>query len=462
MIRKNQAFLNRVNIILDMILVILSYMLATWLRLDIFDGDSGNMAGISARTLLLAVAYSLMLFFLLSMLGFYNTTRTRRLIWKAKTIILGVTISTLIATTFFFVFRLIDFSRGVILVFYALTIFILTAKYAFMRLVLSRFRASGYNLKHVVVIGTGKLAQQYQEDITKESDLGFRVKGFVGNQNNLKDKDAWLGSFKDLDGILTSSDINEVVIALDPEEYAKLWQIIPACERNGVVYSVIPFYNDIIPANPVIETIGHSKLINMRVNRLQNLGWAILKRSFDLFVSIIGIIILSPLFLIIAIGVKRSSPGPILFKQTRVGYQRREFQMLKFRSMRQNAEENTAWTTDTDSRRTKFGAFIRKYSLDELPQLLNVVRGDMSMIGPRPELPHFVEQFKETIPFYMVKHQVKPGITGWAQVNGYRGDTSITKRIELDLWYIENWSPELDIQIIFRTIFGGMINKEVR
>lgn len=460
MIRKNQAFLNRVNIILDMILVILSYMLATWLRLDIFDGDSGNMAGISTKTLLLAVAYSLMLFFLLSMLGFYNTTRTRRLIWKVRTIILSVTISTLIATTFFFIFRLIDFSRGVILVFYVSMIFLLTAKYAFMRLVLSRFRAKGYNLKHVVVIGTGKLAQQYQEDITKERDLGFRVKGFVGNQNNLKDRDAWLGSFKDLDGILTSSEINEVVIALDPEEHAKLWQIIPACERNGVVYSVIPFYNDIIPANPVIETIGHSKLINMRVNRLQNLGWAILKRSFDLFVSIFGIIILSPLFLIIAIGVKRSSPGPILFKQTRVGYQRRKFQMLKFRSMRQNAEENTAWTTDADPRKTRFGALIRKYSLDELPQLFNVIRGEMSLVGPRPELPHFVEQFKESIPFYMVKHQVKPGMTGWAQVNGYRGDTSIEKRVELDLWYIDHWSAWLDIQIMIRTIFGGTINKE--
>ena len=198
----------------------------------------------------------------------------------------------------------------------------------------------------------------------------------------------------------------------------------------------------------------------MRVNRLQNLGWAILKRSFDLFVSIVGIIILSPLFLILAIGVKRSSPGPILFRQTRVGYQRREFQMLKFRSMRQNDEENTAWTTNADPRKTKFGAMIRKFSLDELPQLFNIIRGDMSLVGPRPELPHFVEQFKETIPFYMVKHQVKPGMTGWAQVNGYRGDTSIEKRIELDLWYIDHWSAWLDIQILFKTVFGGMINTE--
>lgn len=134
--------------------------------------------------------------------------------------------------------------------------------------------------------------------------------------------------------------------------------------------------------------------------------------------------------------------------------------MLKFRSLMVNNEVDTAWTTDSDPRRTKFGTFIRKTSLDELPQLINVLKGDMSLVGPRPELPHFVEQFKETIPFYMVKHQVKPGITGWAQVNGFRGDTSIEKRIELDLWYIENWSPILDMQIIFKTVFGGMINSE--
>ena len=176
--------------------------------------------------------------------------------------------------------------------------------------------------------------------------------------------------------------------------------------------------------------------------------------------SSLGLILLSPLMLFIAIGVKLSSPGPVLFRQTRVGFNRREFQMLKFRSMRVNQEEKTAWTKDTDPRRTKFGALIRKVSLDELPQLFNVLKGDMSLIGPRPELPYFVEMFRESVPLYMVKHQVKPGITGWAQVNGYRGDTSVQKRIELDLWYIEHWSVSLDIRILLRTVFGGMINKE--
>ncbi len=460
LIRKNQEFINRINNILDMLLVIFSYVFASWFWLGYMKNDEGNMAFISGRTLLLAVAYALFLFFVLSLMGFYNTTRTRRLRWKIRTIFIGITVTTLIATTLFFIFRLIDFSRGVILVFYFAILFLLIAKYTFMRLVLRRVRRKGYNLKHVIVIGTGNLAQQYKRDIEAEPELGFRIAGFVGNRNQLQNDENWLGTFKDLDDQLDSTNINEVVIALDPEEYGRLWQIIPSCERNGIKYSVIPFYNDIIPSNPTIETIGHSKLINMRTNRLENIGWFALKRSFDFLASALGLLLLSPLFLIIAAGVKRSSPGPILFRQIRVGYQRKEFKMLKFRSMKQNDEEDTAWTTDEDPRRTKFGAFLRKTSLDELPQLINVLKGDMSLVGPRPELPHFVEQFKETIPYYMVKHQVKPGMTGWAQVNGYRGDTSIEKRVELDLWYIDHWSVGLDLQILFRTFFGGAVNKE--
>ncbi len=460
MIRKNQAFLNRVNILADILLVIIAYMLASWLRLDFLDGSKGNMAAISGKTLLLAMAYALVLSFLLSVLGFYNTTRTRRLIWKVRTILAAVTISTLFASSLLFVFRLVDFSRGVLLVFYLATLVFLIGKYAFMRLVLRRFRSKGFNLKHVIVIGTGELAWQYKRDIEEEPELGFHIRGFIGNPELLENKKECLGTFDELDRLLVSPDISEVVIALEPEEYSHIRNIIFICERNGVKYSVIPFYNDIIPANPTIESIGRSKLINMRVNRLENIGWGMLKRGFDLVVSILGLVLLSPLFLILAVGVKCSSPGPILFRQTRVGYKRRPFEMLKFRSLRQNKEENTAWTKDSDPRRTKFGAFIRKTSLDELPQLINVLKGDMSLVGPRPELPHFVEQFRETIPYYMVKHQVKPGMTGWAQVNGLRGDTSIEERIEKDLWYIENWSPWLDLRILFKTFFGGAINAE--
>ena len=462
MIHRNQAFLNKVNIVLDMLLVVGVYMLASWLRLNIFDGEEGNMAAVSGRTVILAFAYSLVLFLILSLFGFYNTTRTRRLAWKIRTIFLGVTLAIVIASALLFVFRLEDFSRGVLLVFYAGTLAAMIAKYALMRWVLDRVRERGYNLKHVLVIGTGKLAQQYKLDIEADPELGFNLVGFIGNRRRLPEElqEKHLGSFEMLDGELASPDIYEAVIALDPEDYTRIREIIAVCERNGVKYSVIPFYNDIIPSNPVIETIGQSKLINMRSNRLDNVGWQIVKRGADILISLAGLLVLSPLMLFIALGVKLSSPGPVLFRQTRVGFNRKEFRMLKFRSMRVNNEENTAWTKEADPRRTRFGQLLRKTSMDELPQLINVLKGDMSLVGPRPELPHFVELFKETVPFYMVKHQVKPGMTGWAQVNGYRGDTSIEKRIELDLWYIENWSVGLDIRILFRTVFGGMWNKE--
>ena len=462
MIRRNQAFLNKVNILLDMLLVVAAYVVSSWLRLDFFDGQESNMAAVSGKTVMLAFAYSLVLFMLLSLLGFYNTTRTRRLQWKIRTIFLAVTISMTLVSALLFIFRLEEFSRGVLLVFYLGTVGILIAKYSLMRWVLERFREKGYNLKHILIIGTGALAQQYRQDAEADPELGFHIMGYIGNLRRLpeEEQERHLGSFEMLDAQLASPDIYEVVIALDPEDYTRIREIIAVCERNGVKYSVIPFYNDIIPSNPVIETIGRSKLINMRSNRLDNVGWKIVKRGADILISLAGLILLSPLLLLIAIGVKISSPGPVLFRQTRVGFSRKEFKMLKFRSMRVNDQEETAWTKGEDPRRTKFGQFLRKTSLDEIPQLINVLKGDMSLIGPRPELPHFVELFKETVPFYMVKHQVKPGMTGWAQVNGYRGDTSIEKRIELDLWYIENWSVGLDVRILFRTLFGGMWNKE--
>ena len=185
------------------------------------------------------------------------------------------------------------------------------------------------------------------------------------------------------------------------------------------------------------------------------------KRLIDTVLSLIALIILSPLLLITALAVKISSPGPVLFKQERVGRNKQTFYMYKFRSMEVQPpeEEKKAWTVKNDPRVTNFGRFMRKTSIDELPQLFNVLKGDMSLVGPRPERPQYVEKFREEIPRYMIKHQVRPGMTGWAQVNGYRGDTSIRKRIEHDLYYIENWTLGLDIKILFLTVFKGFINK---
>ena len=468
MIRKNQIFLNRVNMLLDILLVVAAYVLAAWIWIDLLGAQDTNMAALSGTSILLSCIYALVVHLLLSGFNFYVTTRTRSLKWKMKVIFFAVTLAILLASTILFLFKLVDFSRGVLYLFYALTLLFLMGKYTVMRLVFNRLRAQGYNLKHVLVIGTGHLARQFVEDTEKEPTLGFHLMGCIGQETEQEKKQKkkkkglpWLGNYDALEDILSVAEVQEAVIALEPEEYSLTRDMIAGCEKYGVKYYVIPYYNDVIPAHPVIEVVGRSKLIDMRANRLENMGWGGIKRAFDLIASFLGLIILSPLMLLIAIGVKLSSPGPALFRQTRVGFQRKEFQMLKFRSMRVNESSDTAWTKDQDSRRTRFGGFLRKYSLDELPQLFNVVKGEMSLIGPRPELPYFVEKFKETVPLYMVKHQVKPGITGWAQVNGYRGDTSVKKRIELDLWYIENWSVWLDIKILLKTVFGGMVNKEI-
>ena len=446
MIKKNQEYLNRISAMIDFLLVFLAYLFSAWFRLRILHGWWKNQ-GLSRPMILASLFYAAGLLVMLSMLGFYSSTRVRKLSWKLTTLFAATTLSIFGVTALIFIFKIEDVSRGIIAIFYVVTLFLLGSKQIVTRLALNQLRKTGYNIKHEILVGEGRLAKQYIEDLGNEPELGIQI-------------DQQIGAETDLENVLNDARIDEVVIALEPEEYSNLTGIIARCEKAGVKYFIIPFYNDMIPAHPVFENIGRSKLVNMRANRLEQLGWAGLKRIFDVVMSAVGLLILSPLLLILALGVKLSSPGPVFFKQERVGLNRKKFYMLKFRSMVVNNESDTAWSKKGDDRRTKFGAFIRKTSLDELPQLINVLKGDMSLVGPRPELPFFVDQFREEIPLYMVKHQVKPGITGWAQVNGYRGDTSIRKRIELDLWYIDNWSPLLDLRILFMTVPWAMINDE--
>ncbi|MBR2528257.1 MAG: undecaprenyl-phosphate glucose phosphotransferase [Blautia sp.] len=446
MIKRNQDHLNRISAILDFLLVVLAYVFSAWFRLKVLHGWWENK-GLSRQMIIASLFYAAGLLFMLSILGFYGTTRVKKLSWKLGILFLATTVTIFTVTALIFIFKIEDISRGIILIFYFLTLFLLGGKTVATRLILNQIRSSGYNIKHEVLVGNGRLAKQYQEDIGNEPELGIQIDKIISPDD-------------DLEACLSSSHIDEVVIALEPENYNNVTRLISSCEKAGIRYYIVPFYNDMIPAHPIFETIGKTRLVNMRANRQEQIGWVVVKRVFDVVLSALGLILLSPLMLLISIGVKVSSPGPVLFRQERVGFNRKKFLMLKFRSMYINQEADTTWSKKNDNRRTAFGSFIRKFSLDELPQLINVLRGDMSLVGPRPELPYFVEKFKEEIPLYMVKHQVKPGITGWAQVNGYRGDTSIKKRIELDLWYIDNWSPLLDLKILFMTVPWAMINDE--
>ena len=265
----------------------------------------------------------------------------------------------------------------------------------------------------------------------------------------------------EMEKILENNRLDEIALTLALREYYKLKRIVAICEKSGVHTKFVPDYNDIIPTRPYTEDLLGLPVVNIRHVPLTNSFNMICKRAMDIVGAIVAIIIFSPVMLVTAVLVKTTSKGPLIYKQERVGLHNQTFQMYKFRSMEvQSAKsEKRAWTVRDDPRVTKVGKVIRKTSIDELPQLFNILKGDMSLVGPRPERPFFVEKFREEIPRYMVKHQVRPGLTGWAQVNGYRGDTSIKKRIEYDLYYIENWTMGLDIKILFLTFFKGFVNK---
>lgn len=463
MIKRNQRILNGINVISDGLIVFVSYLFASWFWLELLFGDPSNMANvISLRqgSGIAAFAYAAAMMLILALLGLYSPVRVKRfrhdIIIVAEANVIGV----LGVGALLYLFRLQEFSRGVLGMFFLTSTLVLCTKRYLLRLVLSKMRMRGFNQKHVIVVGTGMLAQQYAAGVSNTPEFGFQIDGYIGKSETTPKLHPILGSFDQLEEHLRIPGIDEVIIALEHEELDYLLPIISLCEKNGTKVSVIPFYNNVIPSHPTIEIIGETKIISLRSNPLDNVGFAFIKRTFDVVVSILLLIVTSPFLLMAVIGVKISSPGPILFKQERVGLNKRTFSMLKFRSMRVNPKESTGWTTDSDPRRTRFGSFLRKYSIDELPQLINVLRGEMSLIGPRPELPYFVDQFRESIPLYMVKHQVRPGMTGWAQVNGYRGDTSIDTRIRYDIWYIENWSVSLDLKIILMTMLGAWKNDE--
>ncbi len=270
-----------------------------------------------------------------------------------------------------------------------------------------------------------------------------------------------IGTLQDLNEILETNKQDEIAVTLGLDEYYKLHNVVAACEKSGVHTKFIPDYGNIIPTRPYTEDLLGLPVVNIRHVPLTDNFNRMIKRLMDIVGSLICIVLFSPAMLFTAAGVKLTSKGPLIFRQTRVGLHNKPFKMYKFRSMMVQSEskEKKGWTTKNDPRVTPFGRFIRKTSLDELPQLFNVLKGDMSLIGPRPERPQYVEKFREEIPRYMVKHQVRPGMTGWAQVNGYRGDTSIRKRIEYDLYYIENWTLGLDFKILVLTVFKGFINK---
>ena len=457
MIQENQLLLNRLNIALDGLLVFLSFLMGYWLRFYVLPGGISVMP---FRAYVAAAAALIPLHLLtFSIMGLYESHRSIRLYQELGRLFWANALDFVLLLMGFFLMKDVHFSRLALGIFFVLVNASLGLKRIVLRKFLHRVRILGYNAKKVLIIGSGAVAKDYWKELRCSPELGFQVVGYVSERPDWREV-PYLGSFHRLGELLDQLKPDEAVAGLDMDEYTQMPRIIQACENSGTKLSLIPFYAQYMPAHPQFDSINGLPIINLRRIPLDNLGNAFLKRAMDVVGSLVLIVLTSPVMLFAAIGVKLSSPGPIIFRQKRVGLNKREFYMYKFRSMRVNDQSETRWSSNTDDRKTAFGAFIRKCSIDELPQFFNVLKGDMSLVGPRPEIPHFVEQFKEEIPLYMVKHQVRPGITGWAQVNGLRGDTSIEERIRHDIFYIENWSLLLDVKILLMTLWKGIINKE--
>lgn len=471
MIKDNQIFFNRMHIVLDGLVVAVSFLLAWAIKfLTPLAESTPGVTALSAetyfRTLYFIVPGYLILY---GIYNLYSSKRSSRIrvevagIFKANTVGIGlVMISFFMLSTS--VDGVVDFSRTLILLFYVLNM-ILTFLYRMLvRKFLYFIRRKGNNLKHVILVGYSRAAEAYLDRIASNPQWGYVVHGILDDhvpRGTLYRGVKVLGSLGNLEYILPENKMDEIAITLSLEDYDSLEHIVDLCERAGVHTKFIPDYGSLFPSRPYTEDLMGLPVINIRYVPLSNTWNALMKRLVDIFGSIFCIVLFSPVMLFAAIGTRVTSKGPIIYKQTRIGLHSKPFTMYKFRTMRvQSAEEEKkGWTIPGDDRVTKFGSFLRRTSIDEMPQFFNVLAGKMSLVGPRPERPQFVDKFREEIPRYMVKHQVRPGITGWAQINGYRGDTSIRKRIEHDIYYIENWSLGFDFRILFLTVFKGFINK---
>lgn len=333
----------------------------------------------------------------------------------------------------------------------------------FYLVILKHFTKHGYQQKSVLLIGGGRVAEKVANQILSSPDLGYRLYGFLADKyhESLPNNGFYLGKLERFKAIVRAGAVDEVIIALPLRKEETIIEMVKKCEYEGIRVRIVPDFFRIIRNRAVLESMGGIPLIGIRTEPLSLLKNRVLKRAFDIVFSLMVFVLFSPLFLILAILIKLTSSGPVFFKQKRIGANNKKFVMYKFRSMTIQSRDasDTLWTTVNDSRVTAIGRIMRKLNLDELPQFWNVLIGDMSVVGPRPEREYFVEQFRKKIPHYKVRHLIKSGISGWAQVNGWRGDTSIEERAKHDIYYIENWSFWLDLKIIWLTVLGSKTHK---
>ncbi|MEW6407152.1 MAG: undecaprenyl-phosphate glucose phosphotransferase [Patescibacteria group bacterium] len=456
MLKKHAQFFKGILFLSDIAVIIASWVLAYYLRFytNLIPADKGiSEFGQFFNLLVVLVPIYILVF---RYIGLYRPMRSTLRAQEFRRILNGSFLSLLIFIAFIYLFREYKYSRVVFFYFFIINVLLLSLIRFGLRSFLIFLRKKGGNLRHVLIIGSGELAEEFVNRLLDHPEFGFKVIGFIANKQEklgTKIKNIpVLGLYKDIKNI-KFNDIDQVVLALASDELRLTKPILESLKQEMVEIKLVPDLSPYFTLRKSVDELDGMPIINLRESPIY--GWnELIKRFTDLIFSFILILILSPLMAIIAIFIKLTSPGPIFFTQDRMGLDGRVFKIIKFRSMKVGAEDITGpiRATENDSRRTKIGVFLRKYSLDELPQFFNVLFGEMSLVGPRPERPILMEKFKKEIPEYMLRHKVKAGITGWAQINGLRGNTPIDQRTKYDLYYIEHWTLLFDLQIILRSM----------
>ena len=472
MIKDNQHKFNRLRAFLDLLVLVLAYFLTFWLFFYVFPSDSvfgGSFSpNVTAHDYRLAVLYIAPLHLVMYILfRLYRPMRVTGRRIEALKIFIANLLSIMIVVVVFWLFvreYSTHFSRMFLFEFGAVNTFLIVLARNLVRLAVVKRRKKGFNSKKIRVVGDSDGCMGFLKRVKENARWGYKVVGVLDDRAETGTEYFGfpvIGRISDLKAVLEKNEVEEVFVTLKLRDYTKLEEVVQACEKAGVMTKFVPDYGNLMSNRPYTEDLLGLPVIYVRQVPLNDMVNAFIKRAMDVFGSLFALALFAPVMLVVALLIKLTSKGPVIFKQERVGLHNKNFMMYKFRSMVVQSEEDEKkeWTTKNDSRVTGIGKFIRKTSIDELPQLFNVLSGKMSLIGPRPERPQFVEKFKEEIPRYMVKHQVRPGLTGWAQVNGLRGDTSIEERIRCDIYYIENWSLGLDLKILFLTFFKGFVNK---
>ncbi len=456
MITKNRQLFATGLFLLDGIVMAASWLAAYWLRFYGLGVPSPLGVPPIGPYLWFGAVLTPVALMILRSLHLYRSSRTVRLSQEMFALIQGVVLVTALAGLGSYLLRG-ELSRTVLLLFAAVAALALCGTHALGRMSLRAVRRNRRNLRHVLIVGTGELASDLEKKMTSERDFGFAVEGIVAagaeEVGQMIGSTRVIGSVSDLPELVERTGAELVYLALNRSEHEAELDALERLNDSTAAVRLVPDLARTFTLNASVEDFDGTPII--LVTESPGQGWnAVLKRTFDFTFALIGLVLLAPALLLLAIVVKLDSPGPALYAQERVGLSGRRFKMYKFRTMGADAEAGgkAEWSRPLDPRRTRTGSVLRRLSLDELPQLWNVLVGHMSLVGPRPERPVFVKQFRASIPRYMLRHHVKAGITGWAQVNGLRGDTPLDQRIEYDLYYIKNWSMGFDVKILFLTV----------